>query len=41
MVAGPDLITGEFFQNSATYVVPFLVWYLNKFFSLGTYPDDW
>ena len=38
--AGPDLIIGEFFKNSATHVVPFLVRYFNKLFSSGLYPDN-
>ena len=38
--AGPDLIIGEFFKNSATHV-PFLVRYFNKLFSSGLYPDNW
>ena len=39
--AGPDGIISEFFKNSASIVVPFLVKYLNKLFSLGLYPDAW
>ena len=38
---GLDLIIGEFFKNSATHVVPFLVQYFNKLFSSGLYPDNW
>ena len=38
--AGHDLIIGEFFKNSATHVVPFLVRYFNKLFSSGLYPDN-
>ena len=36
--AGPDLIIGEFFKDSATRVL-FLVRYFNKLFSSGLYPD--
>ena len=42
--AGPDLIIGDVFQNSATHVVPFLVRYFNqlfKSFSSGLYSDCW
>ena len=38
---GPNWLIGEFFKNSATYVVPFLVRYINKLFSSGLYPGDW
>ena len=38
---GPNWLIGEFFKNSATYVVPFLVRYINKLFSSGLYPEDW
>ena len=37
--AGPDLIIGEFFINSA-HVIPFLVQYFNQLFSSGLYPDN-
>ncbi len=39
--AGPDRMISEFLKNSACSVVPFLVRYLNKLFSSGSYPDNW
>ena len=39
--AGPDGMISEFLKNSACSVVPFLVRYLNKLFSSGSYPDNW
>ena len=39
--AGPDGMISEFLKNSACNVVPFLVRYLNKLFSSGSYPDNW
>ena len=37
--AGPDGMISDFLKNSACSVVPFLVRYLNKLFSSGSYPD--
>ena len=39
--AGPDGMISDFLKNSACSVVLFLVRYLNKLFSSGSYPDNW
>ena len=39
--AGPDGMISEFLKNPACSVVPFLVKYLTKLFSSGSYPDNW